>query len=87
MIKILILLAVMALPQVGGLSTVCNAGGRTGCGSNEDGSCALHSQCGSYSRRSYCTTVANPNWVPSTAAGKVNPRAGSDTKQFLCECR
>jgi len=27
MIKILILLAVMALPQVGGLSTVCNAGG------------------------------------------------------------
>ncbi len=80
--KILVVLAVMALPQVVGLSTVCNAGGRTACSSNPDGSCVLGVPCGAYSSGSFCTTIANPAWV---AAAKKAPTPR--TTQFLCECR
>ena len=80
--RVLVMLAVMALPQAVGLSTVCSAGGRTGCASNPDGSCAYKGPCGTYSRGTACTTVDNPGWV---ASAKRTPREGNT--QFLCECR
>jgi len=71
--KILVVLAVLALPQVVGLSTVCNAGGRTSCSSNADGTCADPGlPCGAYSRHTGCTTILNSAGL--TAANKTPPQ-------------
>ena len=85
--KILIVLAVMALPQVVGLSTICNAGPHSYCSSLADGSCegpSGFSPCGSYSSGNRCYTIVNTA-AAASAAKKVKPP--QEITPFLCVCQ
>jgi len=85
--KILVVLAVMALPQVVGLSTVCSAGGRTSCYSDPTtGACdyVISAPCGSYSSGNHCVTSPNPAYIPTAAAKKAPPAA---ITPYICECK
>ena len=82
--SVLVVLALVALPQTVGLSTRCSAGARTSCSTNLDGSCTFDgTPCGANSQGTSCDTRLNPNYV--TAAGR--PRPGPAATKYLCECR
>ena len=79
--KILIVLAVMALPQIVGLSTLCDA--RVYCTSDptKDGQCASEGlMCGPYSSGNTCQSVQN--LALTTAARKQPPQQLG----WRCEC-
>ncbi len=83
--RILVVLAVMILPQTVGLSTLCNAGSGIGCPSNADGSCTFaHLICGAISQGKTCQTIPNPAFV-GAAAKRVQPPQ-EQPAQYLCEC-
>ena len=71
--KIALVLALMAIPQVMGLSTLCNAGPQIACPSNADGSCKTEGlMCGAYSQDKHCTTIGGT--TPLAAAKKTPPQ-------------
>ena len=67
--KILIVLAVMAFPHTGTLSTVCSAG--VSCYVNSDGSCAFEgAMCGPISQGKHCRQTDNPLFAGAAAKGE-----------------
>lgn len=71
--RILVVLAVMAFPYGGSMSTVCSAG--TYCYVNSDGSCATEGAlCGPWSQGKHCTTTGTSPAAATTSARKTPPQ-------------
>lgn len=81
--KILFVLAVMAFPQTGTLSTVCSAG--TYCTSDPATGACYHegSLCGPWSQGKHCRQTDNPLFAGAAAKGGKPPQ---QIKQYSCNC-
>ena len=79
--KIVVVLALMALPQVMGLSTLCNAGAYCSSNPATDGRCFTEDlMCGPYSQGKSCQSVQN---LALSAAAKKQP---PQQLGWRCEC-
>ena len=78
----LVVLVVLALPQVLGLSNLCNAGPNTGCASKSDGTCLIENlPCGAWSQQTHCTTTVNGVPISPVSAAKKPAPQGT-----ICQC-
>ncbi len=71
---LVVVLVVLALPQVLGLSTLCNAGPSSSCEINfSTGGCLRNGDpCGTWSKQTHCATIPGPS--PLFGAKRPGPQ-------------
>ena len=81
--KLLVFMAVMALPQAFSLPSICTAGPRTLCSSRSDGTgrCVIEGlMCGSLSLGKGCWSI------PSSASMNAGKNVPPQSTPYVCQC-